>query len=121
MRVKESPGRAGAFKESLTRTSRDQGALDAPIVSQSANQARRGSYKRPTRRGATHRRVGPGHDGPWARGARHDQLTNATLAARFGTQNCYLAMAAMRPTRRVKRVSATGRDLPSASVRYWCK
>src|SRR6516165_3462168 len=86
MRVKESPGRAGAFKESLTRTSRDQGALDAPIVSQSANQARRGSYKRPTRRGATHRRVGPGHDGPWARGARHDQLTNATLAAWSGKQ-----------------------------------
>src|SRR5262249_59185442 len=46
--------------------------------------------------GATPRRVRPGHDaqGCWA---RHDQLTNATLAAEFGTQNCYLAMAAMRP------------------------
>ena len=47
--------------------------------------------------GATPRRVRPGHDaqGCWA---RHDQLTNATLAAEFGTQNCYLAMAAMRTT-----------------------
>ena len=27
--------------------------------------------------------------------ARHDQLANATLAAWFGTQTCYLAMAAM--------------------------
>ena len=46
--------------------------------------------------GATPRRVRPGHDaqGCWA---RHDPLTNATLAAEFGTQNCYLAMAAMRP------------------------
>src|SRR5262245_42434461 len=49
--------------------------------------------------GATPRRVRPGHDaqGCWA---RHDQLTNATLAAEFGTQNCYLAMAAMRTDRR---------------------
>jgi hypothetical protein len=47
--------------------------------------------------GATPRRVRPGHDaqGCWA---RHDQLTNATLAAEFGTQNCYLVMAAMRTT-----------------------
>src|SRR6516164_8692780 len=46
--------------------------------------------------GATPRRVRPGHDaqGCWA---RHDPLTNPTLAAEFGTQNCYLAMAAMRP------------------------
>jgi hypothetical protein len=28
-------------------------------------------------------------------GARHDQLANATLAAWFGTQTRYLAMAAM--------------------------
>src|SRR5262249_58507302 len=33
-------GEAGAFKEKLMR-SRDQGALDAPILSQSTNQARR--------------------------------------------------------------------------------
>ena len=42
--VKKSPGRAGAFKEiSMMKTSRDQGALDPPILSQSTNQARRGS------------------------------------------------------------------------------
>jgi enamine deaminase RidA (YjgF/YER057c/UK114 family) len=35
-----------------------------------------------------------------ALGGRRDQLTNATLAAWFGTQNCCLAMAEMRPTRR---------------------
>jgi hypothetical protein len=28
-------------------------------------------------------------------GARHDQLANATLAAWFGTQTCYLAMVAL--------------------------
>jgi hypothetical protein len=45
--MKEGPGgEAGAFKE--TSQSRDQGALDAPILSQSTNQARRGSRKRPT-------------------------------------------------------------------------
>ena len=44
--MKEGPGgEAGAFKE--TSQSRDQGALDAPILSQSTNQARRGSRKRP--------------------------------------------------------------------------
>ena len=49
--VKESPGgEAGAFKET-SHESRDQGALDAPILSQSTNQARRGSHKRPDRRG----------------------------------------------------------------------
>src|SRR5262249_61988480 len=42
---KKAPGRAGASKE-LT-ISRDQGALDAPILSQRTNQARRGSRKRP--------------------------------------------------------------------------
>ena len=36
---------------------------------------------------------------------------NAALAAWFGAQNGYLDMAAMRPTRRVKGVSATGRGL----------
>jgi hypothetical protein len=42
--VKKSPGRAGAFKEiSMMKTSRDQGALDPPILSQSTNRARRGS------------------------------------------------------------------------------
>src|SRR5262249_32341482 len=40
------PRRAGAFKEKLMR-SRDQGALDAPILSHSTNHARRGSHKRP--------------------------------------------------------------------------
>jgi hypothetical protein len=45
-RAKESPRRAGAFKEKFMRISRDQGALDAPILSQSMNQARRGSHKR---------------------------------------------------------------------------
>jgi hypothetical protein len=56
---------------------------------------RRGSHRARPAVGATHRRVRPGHDaqGCWA---RHDHLTNATLAASFGTQNCYLAMAAMR-------------------------
>src|SRR5262249_182421 len=44
--MKEGPGgEAGAFKE--TSQSRDQGAIDAPILSQSTNQARRGSRKRP--------------------------------------------------------------------------
>src|SRR5262249_40044135 len=49
--------------------------------------------------GATPRRVRPGHDaqGCWA---RHDQLTNATLAAELGTTNCYLARAAMQHGRR---------------------
>ena len=43
--MKEGPGgEAGAFKE--TSQSRDQGALDAPILSQNTNQARRGSRKR---------------------------------------------------------------------------
>jgi len=43
--MKEGPGgEAGAFKE--TSQSRDQGALDALILSQSTNQARRGSRKR---------------------------------------------------------------------------
>jgi hypothetical protein len=43
--MKEGPGgEAGAFKE--TSQSRDQGALDAPILSQGTNQARRGSRKR---------------------------------------------------------------------------
>src|SRR5215472_6867925 len=40
--MKESPGRAGASKE-LLHESRDQGALDAPILSQRTNQARRGT------------------------------------------------------------------------------
>src|SRR5262249_6008408 len=44
--MKEGPGgEAGAFKE--TSQSRDQGALDAPILSHGRNQARRGSRKRP--------------------------------------------------------------------------
>jgi hypothetical protein len=44
--MKEGPGgEAGAFKE--TSQSRDQGALDAPILSQCTNQARRGSHKQP--------------------------------------------------------------------------
>jgi hypothetical protein len=42
--AKESPGRAGAFKET-SHESRDQGALDAPILSQITNQARRGSQR----------------------------------------------------------------------------
>ena len=42
--VKKSPGRPGAFKKlTITKESRDQGALDAPILSQSTNHARRGS------------------------------------------------------------------------------
>jgi len=41
-RDKESPGRAGAFKET-SHASRDQGAPDAPILSQGTNHARRGS------------------------------------------------------------------------------
>ena len=48
-----------------------------------------------------------GSDRPRRPGARHDQLTNATLAAWFGTQNCYLAMAAMRrDTPRVEPLTA---------------
>jgi hypothetical protein len=44
--MKEGPGgEAGAFKE--TSQSRDQAALDARILSQGTNQARRGSRKRP--------------------------------------------------------------------------
>ncbi len=45
---KKAPGVPGLFKEmSNEETSRDQGALDAPMLSQSTNQARRGSRKRP--------------------------------------------------------------------------
>jgi len=44
--MKEGPGgKAGAFKET-SHESRDQGALDAPILSQGTNQARRGSRRR---------------------------------------------------------------------------
>ena len=64
--MKEGPGgEAGAFKE--TSQSRDQGALDVPILSQSTNQARRGSRKRPDppwlrRVGTCHDPLGAGHD-----------------------------------------------------------
>ena len=50
-RDKESPGRAGAFKESF-KPPKDQGALDTPILFQRTNQARRGSLNPPTRRGS---------------------------------------------------------------------
>jgi hypothetical protein len=46
---KKAPGaEAGAFQGDIhEETSRDQGELDAPILSQRTNQARRGSRKRP--------------------------------------------------------------------------
>src|SRR5262249_60742198 len=44
LRVKKAPERAEAQGN---ETSRDQGALDAPILSQVTNRARRGSRKRP--------------------------------------------------------------------------
>ena len=48
--MKEGPGgEAGAFKEE-TSQSRDQGALDAPILFQGTNQARRGSRGGPSRK-----------------------------------------------------------------------
>src|SRR5262245_58420767 len=87
----------------MTRTIWKENELNPPdaipMLSQSRNQARRGLHRARPAVGATPRRVRPGHDaqGCWA---RHDQLTNATLAAEFGTQNCYLAMAAMRTDRR---------------------
>jgi hypothetical protein len=41
--IKESPGRAGASPKEKT----SRGTLDAPILSEGTNQARRGSHKRP--------------------------------------------------------------------------
>jgi hypothetical protein len=47
-RVKESPGRAGAFMESsMKNASRGAKSLDAAILSQRTNQARHRSRKRP--------------------------------------------------------------------------
>jgi hypothetical protein len=60
--MKEGPGgEAGAFKEE-TSQSRDQGALDAPILSHGTNQARRGSRKRPDPPGVGARRAGTYHN-----------------------------------------------------------
>jgi len=42
-RVKESPGHARGFQGWVIQPSRDQGALDAPILSERTNQARRGA------------------------------------------------------------------------------
>jgi hypothetical protein len=71
---------------------------DPPILSQGTNQARRGSRKRARPAGgATHRRVRPGHVGPGREGRVMANWPTPTLVAWFGTENCYLAMAAMRP------------------------
>jgi hypothetical protein len=72
-RDKESPGRAGAFKESF-KPPKDQGALDTPILFQRTNQARRGSLNRPDPPRLSH--DGPGlATTPAARGA----MTGAIL------------------------------------------
>jgi hypothetical protein len=57
-------------------------ALDAPILSQGTNQARRGSRKRPDPPCGFS--DGPGDLATTCWAAGHDQLTNAPLAARFG-------------------------------------
>ena len=44
---KKAPGQPGFARVDHERKSRDHGALDVPILSQSINQARRGSRKRP--------------------------------------------------------------------------
>ena len=44
---KKAPGQPGLARIDHERKSRDHGALDVPILSQSMNQARRGSRKRP--------------------------------------------------------------------------
>src|SRR6516165_8398325 len=44
---KKAPGQPGPARVDHERKSRDHGALDVPILSQSMNQARRGSRKRP--------------------------------------------------------------------------
>src|SRR6516164_9550930 len=85
-RDKESPGRAGAFKET-SHASRDQGALDAPILSQGTNQARRGSRKRPARAGT--RTGGPGLAITQVGCARYGQVTR--LVRRTGEVTyCFL-------------------------------
>ena len=67
--IKKAPGTSEAFKElTIQRKSRDQGALDAPILSQRTSQARRGSRKRP--------------DPPQARdGACHNQAKGCPIMA----------------------------------------
>src|SRR5215471_12896434 len=71
--------------------------LDAPILSQSTNQTRRGSRKRLTRRRG-HPSAGQGRpQRPMGDiGGVMTNWANVTPAAWFGAQNCYLAMAAMR-------------------------
>jgi hypothetical protein len=71
-RDKESPGRAGAFKESF-KPPKDQGALDTPILFQRTNQARRGSLNRPDPPRLSH--DGPGlAPTPAARGAMTEAI-----------------------------------------------
>jgi hypothetical protein len=55
------------------RTSGDQGALDAPMLSQGTNQARHGSRKRPDPPGLGDRRAGTCHDPPGGRSWQTDQ------------------------------------------------
>jgi len=76
--IKKAPGLLPGLRDDCLG-----GTLDAPILSQGTNQARRGSHKRPDppRLGKAGRDLPRRTRGD---GARHDQLTNAALGGGAG-------------------------------------
>src|SRR6516162_2085465 len=93
-------------------TSRDQGALDAPILSQGTNQARRGSRKRPARAGT--RTGGPGLAITQVGCARYGQVTRLVRRTGEVTYCSFFDLAASRRPRLMAKRSSTK---PAANAR----
>src|SRR5215831_16302716 len=97
----------------MIRKSRDQGALDAPILSQGTNQVRLGSRKRPGPRGDSNRRAGTCHNAGWL-GASWPTNQHVWLDGGEVTYWCFFDFAASkRPCLMTQRSSTK----PAANAR----